>query len=131
MIAVDSKQLRFGCIIAILAFRNISHAFSPTKNLTALVYSHHRASFNMSSSQGALLEATAIGRKKNNAPCLALEATSGRNVEMEIANVGGEPGKKGTVRIQLRPEWAPLGVSRFEVSFFVQDSCVFPNLGFV
>mmetsp|Transcript_10481 Transcript_10481/g.14862 ORF Transcript_10481/g.14862 Transcript_10481/m.14862 type:complete len:155 (-) Transcript_10481:695-1159(-) len=43
------------------------------------------------------------------------EPTTGRIVELEVANLGGEEGKIGKVKIQLRPEWAPRGVKRFEV----------------
>ena len=42
--------------------------------------------------------------------------TMGRIVDIEVANLNGEAGNIGTIRIQLRPEWAPRGVSRFEVS---------------
>ena len=35
-------------------------------------------------------------------------------VEFEINNLDGQEGKKGKIRILLRPDWAPLGVQRFE-----------------
>ena len=43
-------------------------------------------------------------------------APVGKMVEIEVANLDGEQDKTGNIRIQLRPEWAPRGVARFEVS---------------
>jgi hypothetical protein len=43
-------------------------------------------------------------------------APVGKVVEIAVANLDGEAGKTGTIRIQLKPEWAPRGVARFEVS---------------
>jgi hypothetical protein len=43
-------------------------------------------------------------------------APVGKVVEIAVANLDGDPGKTGTIRIQMKPEWAPRGVARFEVS---------------
>lgn len=40
--------------------------------------------------------------------------TAGRIVEMTVSNLDGNPDKTGTIKIQMRPEWAPRGVKRFE-----------------
>jgi len=37
-------------------------------------------------------------------------------ITFELANLNGEKDKTGEIVIQLRPEWAPLGVQRFKVS---------------
>ena len=42
------------------------------------------------------------------------EAT-GRIVELQVANLDGKEGETGTIKIQLRPDWAPRGSARFEV----------------
>lgn len=42
--------------------------------------------------------------------------TTGRIVELVVENVDGVEGKTGSIKLQLRPEWAPRGVQRFEVS---------------
>jgi hypothetical protein len=42
--------------------------------------------------------------------------TLGRMVQVEVANLNGIEGNMGTFKIQLRPEWAPRGARRFEVS---------------
>ena len=44
----------------------------------------------------------------------ASPTTTGRIVEMELANISGQEGESGKIKIQLRPEWAPRGVQRFE-----------------
>jgi len=49
----------------------------------------------------------------------------GSLVKFEVANVGGVAGKTGQFIMQLRPDWAPIGVARFEelasISFY--DQC--------
>lgn len=61
--------------------------------------------------------AVATLNKESVRPAFA-EETTGKIIEMEIANIEGEAGKTGTIKIQLRPEWAPRGVARFEVGNF-------------
>lgn len=43
-------------------------------------------------------------------------AEEGSIVELQVANLDGVEGRTGTIMIQLRPDWAPRGVQRFEVS---------------
>ena len=70
--------------------------------------------------KGAMLGVATFGAFRQR-PDVALadeipEATTGRIVALQIANLDGIEGNTGTVKIQLRPEWAPRGVKRFEVS---------------
>lgn len=44
-------------------------------------------------------------------------AEEGSIVELQVANLDGVEGRTGTIKIQLRPDWAPRGVQRFEVQY--------------
>ena len=46
-------------------------------------------------------------------------AINGRIVELQVANLNGMEGQTGTIKIQMRPEWAPRGVKRFEVCHYL------------
>ena len=44
----------------------------------------------------------------------------GRLIEFQVANLDGPDGaNSGTIVIKMRPDWAPKGVQRFEVSAFI------------
>ena len=62
---------------------------------------------------GASVLVSSLGGKP--VPALAEDASaSGNIVEIEVSNLDG--GSAGTIKIQMKPEWAPRGVARFEVS---------------
>jgi len=61
---------------------------------------------------------SAVAYSSKEAAIAAEDSTAGRIVDIEVANLDGESGKVGKIRIQLRPEWAPRGVARFEVRFW-------------
>lgn len=54
-------------------------------------------------------------------------AEEGKVVAFQVDNLDGTPGKTGTIKIQLRPEWSPNGVKRFEelTSESFWDGCRF------
>jgi len=60
---------------------------------------------------GASILASGIGGKS--LPAFAEDtSTPGRIVEIEVKNIDG--GDSGTIKIQMKPDWAPRGVARFE-----------------
>jgi hypothetical protein len=72
--------------------------------------------------------ATLSGNKSLNAPAFAEDetaTTTGRIVEFTVNNLEGNEGQSGIVRIQLRPEWAPKGVARFEVRLHILHCTVY------
>ncbi len=46
----------------------------------------------------------------------AEEEEGGRLIEFTVNNLDGEEGKSGTFVVKTRPDWAPIGAERFEVS---------------
>lgn len=67
-----------------------------------------------------LLTAT-IAAFVRTAPAVADETTAtapqdANVILLEIQNLDGVEGSSGQVKIQMRPDWAPRGVQRFEVS---------------
>jgi hypothetical protein len=62
---------------------------------------------------GASVLVSGIGGRS--LPAFAEDTTaSGNIVEIEVKNLDG--GSAGTIKIQMKPDWAPRGVARFEVS---------------
>ena len=80
---------------------------------------------------GAAVLVAGVGSKP--LPVFAEEtdtSPSGNIIEIEVNNLDG--GVAGTIKIQMKPEWAPRGVARFEVSEFIAlPVCVFDGFIFV
>mmetsp|Transcript_120938 Transcript_120938/g.170154 ORF Transcript_120938/g.170154 Transcript_120938/m.170154 type:complete len:276 (+) Transcript_120938:153-980(+) len=117
-------------------FTSTSAPTTPERSTTALEAASRRGV--LGKIRGALVGAATLAVFRQG-PSIALAddsaPTTGRIVELQVANLDGVEGKTGTVKIQLRPEWAPRGVQRFEelteIKFF-DDTRVFRVLpGFV
>ena len=107
------KQVALGCILAVATMYNTSHAFVPLNRTVSILSQNIPRGRGVQTDKLEIMQRAGHQQDNNVAP---LEATkSGRIVEMEISNLDGEEGKTGIVRIQLRKDWAPLGVERFEV----------------
>jgi hypothetical protein len=118
------KPLLAGCIIAFLSFQTSIDAFGVTGSLPRTYSStslqaergSRRRDFFDAVKRGVLgAGAVAAMEKVTTPPAFAEDSTAGKIVTLQVANIDGEPEKTGTLRIQLRPEWAPRGVARFEV----------------
>ena len=110
----------------LLALLQASEAFTTTTPATASSRLLSTTALQAASRRGVLgkIRGAVVGAATlavfRQGPQIALaedmpDTSNGRVVELTVANLDGVPGKTGTVKIQLRPEWAPRGVKRFEV----------------
>lgn len=113
-------QLVF-CTTTVHAFANTHHTCTlPRRKSTELSAARRREVFK--GLRRAIFAGALFPSAFQKEAALAEEApTNGRVVEFELAGLtttrtGGA--KSGKVKVQLRPEWAPRGVARFEVRLY-------------
>ena len=130
-----TRQVLF-LFLALLVVVGQTLAFAPSSTLplsprtaesstTALSAIRRRAAFSWL--KKAVLTGVGISTasKLEQKAALAADEEGGKIVTLTVDNLDGEAGKTGTIKIQLQPSWAPRGVERFEVRFWVV-SLAFP-----